>query len=119
MAQLLGIALFACTTALSTTACSAQMSEVESAKHTQSSERKGEAVMTDSPRAISERFESLDAYLAWLRQTQAPVDGPWYREVRPGVYVLQTGGTLQLDGGNPPEKLFTREELERKFGFTK
>lgn len=119
MAQLLRTAVLACVAGLSTVACGAQTTDVESANGTQSNAGNGEAVMTNASASISERFENLDAYLAWLRETQAPVDGPWYREVRPGVYVLQAGGNLHLDGGNPPGQTFTREELERKFGFRK
>ncbi len=74
--------------------------------------------VTDQHRPISQRFKSLDDYLAFLERTEGPVDGAWYRQVRPGVYVLQTGGNLRLEGGNPPKQTFTREELERKFGFT-
>ena len=119
LAQLFKTLLFAGFAGLSTAACGAPVAEVESANDTQSSASNGEVAMTNSSAAISERFPTLDAYLAWLRDTQAPVDGPWYREVRPGVFVLQTGGNLKLDGGNPPEQTFTREELERKFGFRK
>lgn len=75
--------------------------------------------MTSEHAPINERFESLDAYLAYLRDRNAPIDKPWYQEIRPGVYVLRAGGTLQVVGGNPPEPVFTREELERKFGFRK
>ena len=73
--------------------------------------------MTNAQLPINQRFQGLDEYLAFLERTQGPVDGPFYRQVRPGVYVLQTGGNLHLEGGNPPEQTFTREELERKFGF--
>ena len=64
---------------------------------------------------LNQRFATLDEYLAFLERTQAPVDGPWYREIRPGVYELQTGN-LKLDVGDP-KRVFTREELEQKFGF--
>jgi len=57
--------------------------------------------------------------LAYLRQTQAPVDGPWYEEIRPGIYALRTAGNLKLDDGPPAERTYTREELERKYGFRK
>ena len=63
---------------------------------------------------INQRFKSLDEYLAWLEKTQAPVDRPWYREIRPGVYELQTGGNLRIlgPGGEeqPRKQTFTREE---------
>ncbi len=74
--------------------------------------------MADQQLPINQRFKSLDDYLLWLKQTQAPIDRAWYKEVRPGVYELQTGGNLHLDVPSHQQRLFTREELERKFGFT-
>lgn len=64
---------------------------------------------------VSRRFPSLDAYLAWL-QSQAHLDRAWYREVRPGLYELQPGNLRRPDGDGR-RRLFTREELEKKFGF--
>jgi hypothetical protein len=71
--------------------------------------------MSDSGQPINQRFPNLDAYLAYLEK-RSHMDGPWYRRVRPGVYELQTGNLRRLDEG-PRQRLFTREELERKFGF--
>lgn len=71
--------------------------------------------------SINRRFRSLDDYLAWLRQTQEPVDGPWYEEIRPGIYQLRTGNLRILgpEGDEtPPGQTFTRAELEKKFGFS-
>ena len=71
--------------------------------------------------AINARFKSLDDYLAWLRQTQEPVDGSWYEEIRPGVYQLRTGNLRVLgpSGDETPQgQTFTRAELEKKFGFS-
>ena len=69
---------------------------------------------------INQRFGSLDEYLAFLKSRNAPIDKAWYKEVRPGVFELQTGGNLHLDDSVPAAKrVFTREELERKFGFRK
>lgn len=76
--------------------------------------RKAQAVPQRLPRAGDRSFRSLDEYLAWLREHAAPVDRPWYREVWPGLYQLQTGN-LRRPGR--PARLFTRAELERKFGF--
>ena len=73
----------------------------------------------DSP--IAAGFKSLDDYLAWLRQTQEPVDGPWYEEIRPGLYQLRTGNLRILgpSGDETPQgQTFTRAELEKKFGFS-
>jgi hypothetical protein len=69
--------------------------------------------------SISERFADLDQYLLWLKKFEAPADGPWYKEIRPGVYELQTGGNLHLDVPSNEQRVFTREELEKKFGFRK
>ena len=66
---------------------------------------------------ISRQFRSLDEYLAHLERMEAPVDGPWYKEVRPGIYELQPGN-LRVLGGEGQKQTFTREELERKFGFS-
>ena len=76
--------------------------------------------MTDQ-QTISQRFQTLDDYLLWLRKYEAPADGAWYKEIKPGVYELQTGGNLRLDDGaaDQQKRIFTREELERQFGFKK
>ena len=74
--------------------------------------------VTDTDIPISKRFPNLDEYLAFLERTQGPVDGPWYKEVSPGVYQLQTGN-LHLDVPGGEKRTFTRQELEKKFGFTK
>jgi hypothetical protein len=74
----------------------------------------------DNPRprsSISERFPTLDAYLAYLEK-QSHIDGAWYREIRPGVFELQTGN-LRLADGARRQRIFTREELEKKFGFSR
>ena len=76
--------------------------------------------MSDSNIPISKRFGTLDEYLAHLELTQGPVDGPWYKQVGANLYELQTGN-LKLDGpeGADKKRLFTRQELEKKFGFSK
>ena len=66
---------------------------------------------------ISEQFRNLDEYLAHLERMEGPVGGPWYKEVRPGIYELQTGN-LRVLGEEQQKQSFTREELERKFGFS-
>jgi hypothetical protein len=65
----------------------------------------------------NEQFRTLDEYLAHLERTQGPVDGSWYRQIRPGVYELQTGNLRVLGDGAEPKRLFTRQELELEFGF--
>ena len=70
----------------------------------QASQRMGNSVSkTDTP--INQRFRDLDGYLAYLEQTQGPVDGPWYKEVSPGVYELQTGN-LRLDVPGKEKRVF-------------
>ena len=84
-----------------------------------SAQQMGKAVSeTETP--IYKRFGSLDEYLAHLELTQGPVDGPWYKKVGPDTYELQTGN-LRLDpvDGVEEKRLFTRKELEKKFGFSK
>jgi hypothetical protein len=49
-----------------------------------------------------------------LRLYAGPVDLPWYREIRPGVYELVT--TIRPA---PTPQTFTREELMREYGFTR
>lgn len=73
--------------------------------------------VTNQQIPISQRFRNLDEYLAHLERTQGPIDGPWYKEVRPGVYELQTGNLRLDEGAGAAQRIFTREELERKFGF--
>ncbi|WP_374942417.1 hypothetical protein [Sphingomonas sp.] len=65
------------------------------------------------PHAGTRTFATLDEYLAWLRDFAAPTGRAWYREVRPGLFRLETGN---LRPAAPP-RLFTRDELERRFGF--
>src|SRR5215217_4049473 len=80
----------------------------------------GENPVNDANLPVNKRFRSLDEYLAYLERTQGPVDGPWYKEVSPGMYQLQTGGNLHLDvPAGAEQRLFTRKELEQKFGFSK
>lgn len=65
------------------------------------------------PHARGREFRTLDAYLAYLKAYAAPIDRPWYRELRPGLYRLETGN-LRTDAR---PRLFTRDELKRRFGF--
>ena len=74
--------------------------------------------VTNEQVPINQRFRSLDEYLSYLEQYEAPIDRPWYKEIRPGVYELQTGNLRTLEGSEP-KHTFTREELMRKFGFSK
>ena len=96
-------------------ACGAPATEQTSdADRQKAADRTGGNVQTNEP--INQRFGSLDEYLVFLERTQGPVDGPWYREIRPGVYQLQTGN---FRGDTEQQRLFTREELMTKFGFSR
>lgn len=102
-------------------ACSASPADVRQADAAQvvvPPPAKG-SIVTDPERPPSQRFRTLDEYLLFLERTQATVDGPWYREIRPGVYELQSGGNLHDDAPTTGQRTFTRDELERKFGFKK
>jgi hypothetical protein len=69
---------------------------------------------------ISKRFRTLDEYLDHLELTQGPVDGPWYKRIGPDLYELQTGNLkLDVPAGADEKRVFTRKELEEKFGFSK
>jgi hypothetical protein len=122
--QKLASAAFLAGVGVLASSCGAAPSIVQSAEVDRlgAVEAKGNKV-SDNAMPISDRFRSLDEYLAWLEKTQAPVDGAWYREIRPGLYELQTGNLriLRADGEEAAEgqQTFTREELERKFGFRK
>lgn len=74
----------------------------------------GGPAVTNLPYARGRSFGTLDEYLAFRRKGGA-MDLPWYREVRPGLYRLETGNLR----APVPERFFTREELERKFGFAR
>lgn len=76
-------------------------------------DRSNGPAVTDLPFAQGRSFTSLDEYLAFLRKRGA-YDVLWYREIRPGVYELVT---RRAPGREP--QTFTREELERRFGFTR
>ena len=71
----------------------------------------------DAPGPINQRFPNLDAYLAHLR-AQSQLDRAWYKEIRPGVFELQPGNFRPTDGA-PQQRIFTRAELEKKFGFAR
>lgn len=73
----------------------------------------GDAVR-ELPFAHGRSFSSLDEYLAHLRDRAGPIGQPWYREIRPGVYELVTN---RAPAGAP--EVQTREELMRRFGFSR
>ena len=85
----------------------------ESQEVTTVQDRSQSAAVSDLPFAQGRSFTSLDEYLAFLRERGA-YDVPWYREIKPGVYEL---GSRRGPGAQP--QIFTREELERRFGFAR
>ncbi len=76
------------------------------------SNRKGKPMVAGLPYARGKSFSDLDGYLRHL-QSNAAVDLPWWREIRPGVYEH-----VKSLRGAPPE-IATRAELMKKFGFSK
>jgi hypothetical protein len=119
MSQRFKLPLIISGTVFLTPACGAAPSTVEGvdAAHRAPATTAGSNV-TNEQLPINRRFRNLDAYLAYLEKMQGPVDGPWYREIRPGVYELQTGNFRPL-GSEAPERIFTRAELEKRFGFSR
>jgi hypothetical protein len=110
--------------ALSMSACEASQRDLgganagqQAAANAQASDSKPGKNVSNDQVPINQRFSNLDEYLSHLERTQGPVDGPWYKEVSPGVYELQTGN-LHLDTPGGEKRTFTRAELERKFGFS-
>ena len=73
-----------------------------------------ETNMSDQTRSISRQYRTLDEYLAFL-ESRAAVDGHWYREIRPGVFRLETGN---YRGPEVEQRIYTRAELEQMFGFS-
>ena len=65
------------------------------------------------PFAKGRTFLTLDEYLDFLKCHAAPIDQPWWREVRPGVYQHMK----RMRGARP--ELATRAELMQRFGFSK
>lgn len=99
-------------------ACGAPLNVANAGENEARTAAKGQGVaVTNQNAPINQRFATLDEYLAYLKERNGPIDKPYYQEIRPGVYQRTTGNLLQL-GGNPEPELFTREELERKFGFS-
>jgi hypothetical protein len=66
------------------------------------------------PDSFGRTFASLDEYLAHLRRYAAPIDKPWYREIRPGVYERVTTMVPR-----PAPQIYTRAQLMARFGFTR
>lgn len=65
------------------------------------------------PFSHGRRFRTLDEYLAHLRDNAAPIDQPWWREIRPGAYEHM----IRMPGAR--REVATRAELMRRFGFSR
>ncbi len=68
--------------------------------------------VADLPYAMGRRFASLDEYLLHLQRRAGPIDLPWWRQVRPGVYEH----VKRMPGAS--RETATRAELMKRFGFT-
>ena len=115
MRRMASLLILSC--ALPQYACAAPFTAEEQGaeKVPQMAEEKGESGKAASlPYARGHSFETLDAYLAYLEESNGPIDLPWWREISPGVYRKQTS----MAGGPEPETA-TRAELEERFGFAK
>ena len=71
----------------------------------------GEGV-ANLPFSHGRSFRTLDEYLQHLERHAAPIDQPWWREIRPGVYQH----VKRMPGASP--EIATRDELLQRFGFT-
>ncbi len=67
--------------------------------------------LPDRPYSRGRSFADLDEYLAYLEQANGPIDLPWWREIRPGVFQK----VVRMTGAVP--ETATRDELNRRFGF--
>ena len=65
------------------------------------------------PFSMGKKFATLDAYLAHLKCFAGPIDKPWWKEIRPGVYEHVTTAT------NAKREIATRAELMKRFGFSR
>ena len=74
----------------------------------------GEGGVQGLPSSFGKSFTTLDQYLEHLRNYAGPIDLPWYREIRPGVYELVTSISPA-----PAPQTYTREQLMAKYGFTR
>lgn len=75
--------------------------------------RPGHAAVAALPFSMGRRFTALDDYLTHLRCRAAPIDLPWWREIRPGVYEH----VKRLPGGK--REVATRADLMKRFGFSR
>jgi hypothetical protein len=72
------------------------------------------ASVANLPFAMGRRFATLDEYLTHLECHAGPIDLPWWKQIRPGVYKRMTTAT-----NAPPNEVATRAELMKRFGFNR
>lgn len=72
-----------------------------------------ETGVANLPYARGKVFNSLDEYLTYLEETQGPIDKPWWREIKPGLYEHM----IHMPGAE--RETATREELMERYGFTR
>ena len=65
------------------------------------------------PFSHGKSFGTLDEYLHHLERYAGPIDQPWWREIRPGVYEH----VKRMPGAQ--RETATRQELMKRFGFTR
>ena len=65
------------------------------------------------PFAMGKKFASLDAYLTHLECFAGPIDKPWWKEIRPGVFEHVKTAT------NAKREIATRADLMKRFGFSR
>ena len=69
--------------------------------------------VAELPYARGHSFANLDEYLTYLEKYNGPIDLPWWREVKPGLYEL----VAHIPGRAGPAERATRAELVKRFGF--
>src|SRR5687767_262557 len=108
----LALALFACSPSEplpADAAAAGPNAAKEKMVNANSGSESGEGV-ANLPFAHGKTFRALDEYLAHLERYAGPIDQPWWREIRPGVYEH----VKRMPGA--PRETATREELMRRFG---
>jgi hypothetical protein len=68
--------------------------------------------LANLPFSHGKSFRTLDEYLAHLERYAGPIDQPWWREIRPGVYEH----VKRMPGA--PREQATRAQLMERFGFS-
>jgi hypothetical protein len=77
-------------------------------------EAAGGEPVANLPSSFGRSFASLDEYLEHLEHYAGPVGQAWYRRIGPDLYELETTIVPR-----PEPRRFTREDLMRRYGFTR